>query len=115
MKKILGNIKQKIAGFLITLNVMFGYAYVTYAADGTVQNSKPVTGTKALFNDGTKALLIILPIAAVAVWGITHLKLMDAEENDILILKKKEKNILKWLAAGECGSAIIKIILHYYQ
>lgn len=117
MKIFLQKVRKTKKKLLFVVNtVALSLISTTYAFASDLQSSKAVTGTKKLFQDGTKAVLIIIPVAAVLyiVWNLFKLQGAD-DEGDAKPIKKKIKAVAICAIAAELASTLVTIILSYYS
>lgn len=113
MKKVIK--KRNIITMLVVVTIFCIYSNQTVIYASGLSDSKLVTGTTKLVNDGLKVLTGL--IAAVGtlfeVWQA--IKMQGAEdEGDVKIIKKKMKTILVCTIGGTMASALVSLIVGYY-
>jgi hypothetical protein len=116
MNKIINIIKNTAKKgmkiILPVLTILYTFSINAYA---NIQSTKIVTGTQKLIQDGSAALLIIIPIATVLVGIYFFFRMSMADEQD----KKTWQNRIKVLIFGFIGtitfSALVNVIANYYK
>ncbi|WP_019123866.1 hypothetical protein [Brevibacillus massiliensis] len=102
-------IKKAIA-FVYFFAQLFTVSGVYAAKDNVL-----VSGTKALLNDALFWILILIPVsAAVFIGWQSWLKSGLDEPAEMAQKDKIIKRILVASVIGECGMAIVKLVLSYY-
>jgi len=81
----------------------------------SLESSTIVQGTKNLLNDASKALLVILPIAAGAAIIFCAIRRMMSDEHEIPTWNKRMAGIAVAAVIGVCASAIISVVTGYYS
>lgn len=112
---------KKFKGFKKTMSIILVLVMLmstlTFAfAENSLQKTKFAKGTENLINDTTTWLLVIVPLAAIL--GIIYCVIKKIGADDEMAYKtwdKKIKIILGSAILGETASAMIKVILAYYQ
>lgn len=79
-----------------------------------IKESSFTKGVMDLFNDATTVAIIVCVLAGILSWIVTSIKLQSAEEQEVLTVKKKLRNIIIACICGVSGSVIIKLFLSYF-
>lgn len=113
MKKLKNRINKLV--ILLSLIILNSLNVLTVKA-GTIQDSKGVTGTVALLNDGSAALIIISPIATGLLLAWNLFKMQNAEdETEAKPIKKRMKVILICGVGVFLAATIFNVVLGYYK
>jgi len=113
MKK-LKNLANKLV-ILLSVIILSNFNVLTVRA-GAIQASKGVTGTVALLNDVSAALMIISPIATGLFLAWNFFKMQSAEdETEAKPIKKRMKVILICGVGVFLAATIFNVVLGYYK
>lgn len=110
----MSKIKPKVMAVLVTMQVLF-FSTQVFAEGGAVGDSKIAKGTEALIKDATTWLMILAPIIGGLLIIYFFIRRSGADEQD-----QKRWNNRIWTAiisvvGAVLGSAIINLIVGYYQ
>lgn len=111
MKKYKNRLKNVIVTAALLSYISLSNIQRVYA----MENSKLVTGTKDLLNDGAKALLGIVPLTTILLELWYNSKLQAADETEEKPIKKKMKSILICGVLAFVISSLVNIIIGYYK
>lgn len=100
-----------MVGVLVFMGLFMSFKHA-YAYTPTL-----ITHAKNFGSDATTWILILLPIASGAMIGYHAIMkaLSDGEQSTIIEHNRKMKGVLKALAWGESGTALVSIIIHYFS
>lgn len=113
MKKLKNQANKLV--ILLSLIVLNSSNVLTVKA-GSIQESKGVTGTVNLLNDGSKALMIISPIATGLYLAWNFFKMQGAEdETEAKPIKKRMKVITVCGVGVFLAATIFNVVLGYYK
>lgn len=110
MKKIADKTKYfALMSWLFLLN-----AKITYA--GSLESSKLVTGTKKLFEDASKVIMLLAPVLGGVMAGWQLLMMQSAEdEQDIRTRKKKIKIVITATIGVFLISTMLNLLIGYFK
>lgn len=109
----INRIKNKIRSMIGLLTIMFFNANVAMATK--LENSRAITGTKELLQDGSKVLLILAPLSGACFIGYYYMRRQGADETD----DKKWTNKIKIAIGATVGvvlaSGMLNVLISYYK
>ncbi|MDO5557891.1 MAG: hypothetical protein Q4G05_06640 [Clostridia bacterium] len=105
----------KKAGYLLCLAyLLLSQGMVCQAK--SIDNSKLFTGTKKLFSDIGKGLIVLAPVIGGAMAGYFFIQMqMNDDEGETRLLKKKIKTCIVATIGVMIISGLLTIILNYYD
>lgn len=106
--------KNKIKKLLLAIILFTLINAINIFASG-IQGTSLYTGTMHLLNDGTTALLVILPVAGALLFIWFQIKKMGADQNEQPMWSKRQKIVLTGIISGETIVAVINTLVSYYR
>lgn len=106
--------KRKGLAVLVMLQVLFFNSPV-FATGGSVGGSKIAKGTEALIRDATTWLMILAPIVGGLLVIYFFIRRSGADEQDQKRWNNRIMTALVSVVGAVLGSAIINLIVGYYQ
>lgn len=108
------NIKNKGLTVLVMMQVLF-FTTPVFATGGSVGNSKIAKGTEALIRDATTWLMILAPIVGGLLVIYFFIRRSGADEQDQKRWNNRIMTAIISFIGAVLGSAIINLIVGYYQ
>lgn len=107
-------IKSKGLAVLVMMQVLF-FNTPVFAIGGSVGNSKIAKGTEALIRDATTWLMILAPIVGGLLVIYFFIRRSGADEQDQKRWNNRIVTAIISVIGAVLGSAIINLIIGYYQ
>lgn len=118
MKKNMKNFMSKVsknAGYVVCLLYLLLSQGTVCQAKG-IDDSTLFTGTKKLFSDIGKGLIVLAPVIGGAMAGYFFIQMqMNDDEGEARLLKKKIKTCIVATIGVMIISGLLTIILNYYD
>lgn len=106
---------HKIRMVIIMLSLVYMQAIPQIASAKTIKDSILVKGTEKLITDVSGALMVVAPAIGGVMYAFQYFKSTHAEEEELRVIKKKQKSIAIGVIGVFVASTIISIVATYYK